>query len=319
MTRQLLKNPPNNSDASALAVPKTYAELRTAVRAEIRAGKERAFRAVEREKVGTAWRTGKIILSHILLHQKRGTYGATVLERLSSDVGISYTELRYMVEFARTYPKRPAPGVLSWSQFRELLGVNDDVQRAGLTARATKENWTLSKTRGEIGKLKIPRDTEKLPPALAAQPGKPGVYPIVDWEGKKAYDLGFSIYLEIKESVSGYSPPVAEDLFTYEAEVEEVIDGDTLWTKIHLGFGVWAHQKLRLRGIDAPEIISREGVRARDFVKARLAGTGKILIKTVKADKYDRYLTDVFYTSGSKQIYLNQLLIDKGHAVRVQG
>ena len=38
-----------------------------------------------------------------------------------------------------------------------------------------------------------------------------------------------------------------------------------------------------------------------------------VLIRTVKSDKYDRYLADVWVG----ETYLNQKLIDKGLAVRV--
>jgi len=50
-----------------------------------------------------------------------------------------------------------------------------------------------------------------------------------------------------------------------------------------------------------------------------------ILIKTTKSDKYDRYLADIFVpkTSDQKQttsgyLYLNNLLLEQGHAVRVR-
>jgi len=77
------------------------------------------------------------------------------------------------------------------------------------------------------------------------------------------------------------------------------------------------------------EIGIREGVRVREFLKSRLPREHPFIVKTVKSDKYDRYLADVFLpktgkrkrSSGSKQnlknpdwVYLNQELIKKGHA-----
>ena len=41
---------------------------------------------------------------------------------------------------------------------------------------------------------------------------------------------------------------------------------------------------------------------------------GRLLIKTVKSDKYDRYLADVW----AGKTYLNQKLLDEGLAVAVQ-
>lgn len=83
---------------------------------------------------------------------------------------------------------------------------------------------------------------------------------------------------------------------------------------IDLGFDIVTEQKLRLRGLDAPEIESAEGREAKAFLEERLAKAGApVVIKTVKSDKYDRYLADVF-VGGS---YLNQELLDKDLAVRV--
>ena len=43
-------------------------------------------------------------------------------------------------------------------------------------------------------------------------------------------------------------------LYTYKAYIERIIDGDTIWVYIPWGFGFGVRQKLRLRGIDTPEI-----------------------------------------------------------------
>ena len=49
------------------------------------------------------------------------------------------------------------------------------------------------------------------------------------------------------------------DLFTYRAKVLRVVDGDTLWLGIRLGPGRWVKEKVRLRGIDCPEMDTPEG------------------------------------------------------------
>jgi len=57
---------------------------------------------------------------------------------------------------------------------------------------------------------------------------------------------------------------------------------------------------------------------AYNFLVGQKTGTW-VFIKTVKSDKYDRYLGDVFYTDKTgKQVYLNNLLLENGHAVRVR-
>ncbi|MDP3920756.1 MAG: DUF1016 N-terminal domain-containing protein [Candidatus Omnitrophota bacterium] len=85
----------------------TYSSLRSAVRKAIALGKERAVRAVEREKVRASWDVGKLIVEHILLNKDRAEYGEAVIARLGQDIGVSDRELRYMVEFGRAYPIRP--------------------------------------------------------------------------------------------------------------------------------------------------------------------------------------------------------------------
>ena len=87
-------------------------------------------------------------------------------------------------------------------------------------------------------------------------------------------------------------------LFTYRATVTQLVDGDTVWAEIDCGFGVWTRQKLRLRGIDAPELETAAGWRARSFVNEVLKPVDQVVVTTSRADKYDRYLADLYYLAG---------------------
>lgn len=119
-----------------------------------------------------------------------------------------------------------------------------------------------------------------------------------------------------------------DDLFTYRAALERVIDGDTLLTSFDFGVPPSVSWKLRLRGIDAPELATAAGQRAKRFVEKLLAPCPFIVVKTTKdrTDKYDRYLVDVFYLPGetdpavvaARGEYLNQRLLDEGLAVRYE-
>lgn len=305
--------------------PTTYAVLLKQIRQTINNGKDRAAQAVERELVRTKWDTGKLILEHILQHQDRAHYGEQVLKRLAADLAASQTELMYMLEFARANPIFPHAGKLSWDKQRDLLSVNEPKARIDLAAKAEKEKWTRGTLRREVKKLKAAKQITvrkaPKPEHLQAKRGVPGVYRIVDWKGQKACDLGFSTYYVIKGKLARVKEPAESELFTYEAEIDEVFDADTLWADIHLGFGIWTHQKLRLRGIDAPEITTTEGQAAKKFlasVIARRAKRGeaisrKVLITSTKSDKYDRYLADIWVGD----VYVNQLLLDKGFATKV--
>ena len=110
----------------------------------------------------------------------------------------------------------------------------------------------------------------------------------------------------------------AKDLFTYSAFVERVIDGDTLKVYLDLGFNIWTHQTLRLRDLDCAEVSTKSGDEAKIFVQSLLKESQKIVIRSSRSDKYDRYLADVFIPQKSgEDIYLNNLLLETNRAVRM--
>jgi endonuclease YncB( thermonuclease family) len=113
--------------------------------------------------------------------------------------------------------------------------------------------------------------------------------------------------------------------FTYRAWVERIVDGDTLIATADLGLG---HQigplRLRLRGIDCPELNTVAGRRARDFVVEQLAHVDFIVIATHRTDNYGRYLVDIRYMPGQDDpqvvrgqgTYLNRELLQERLARR---
>ncbi len=353
----------------ALAAPQTqprlqtYDELLGAIRQTRAASAQRIEALVEQEKVREAWETGKLIDVHVLQHQERAAYGEQVIIRLAKDLGSSETELKYMLQFARTYPIRRPADELSWSHYQTLLSLNDPKEREEVAKEALRKGWNRDQLREEV-RRRLARDLpqSKLP---EAKPGKTYTYRVVKaavgpYKDQLALDLGFSTYFQPKEikkfkkgdivkwNVRARSPRPGEetsplqkipnaadaDLFTYHVYVTQVIDGDTFHALIDLGFNIVMMQTLRLRGLDAPEIYTSEGSPGRDikispgspratglegkeakaFVEAEFSKAGgKILIKTVKSDKYDRYLADVFVDGK----YLNEELLEKDLAVAV--
>ncbi len=297
----------------------SYAVLLKQVRHTIAQGKERALDAVEREKVRTCWETGKLIHEHILLNQDRAAYGQKVIDKLSKDIGASRTELGYMVQFAKTYPIYRTSGKLTWSHIQQFLSVNEAKQRETLISRASKEKWTVAKTRKEIKNLKVPKSGMKYEGRTSldeVKPGKPGVYRIVERGGKKYYDLGFSTYWAIKGRVPKVTEPPASDLYTYNAELISVYDGDTFHARIELGFGVMQEMRVRLLSINAPEIISADGLKAKKILEKVLArGNGKILIHSKELDQHGRPLVDVWVSDKN----INQPLLDSGYFTERNG
>lgn len=345
---------------SATASVTTYDQLLKAIRQTRHASEARLEAVARQEKVREAWETGKLIDEHILLHKERADYGEKVIERLAEDLESSSVELRFMVQFARAYPIRWPASELSWSHYQSLMSLNDPKERDEVANKAEKEHWTRDRIREEVRKRKTEKGEKEPQPEMqvsSAKPGKIGTYKIVKARvgpemGKVVIDLGFSNYykttkdLNFKEGDIIESVPAmnelrsapsdkirrskrkAEDLYTYRAHVYEVLDGDTFKAVIDLGFGVRSSQTLRLRGLDAPEIISTEGKEAKKFLEQKLLGSGvrgsglanpqtltpnPIIIRSVKSDKYDRYLVDVFVNSE----HINQKLIEQDLAVVV--
>jgi len=79
-----------------------------------------------------------------------------------------------------------------------------------------------------------------------------------------------------------------------------------------------------LRGINAKNINSEDGNKAKSFIESKLSACEFIIVKTYWRDKYSRYLADIFYnkdendflTALDKSTLLNQQLLDKKLAVK---
>jgi endonuclease YncB( thermonuclease family) len=62
------------------------------------------------------------------------------------------------------------------------------------------------------------------------------------------------------------------------------------------------------------------GKAARRFVQALIDPAVTVTLVTTKPDKYDRYLVDVYIeTKTGEIIFLNNALLESGHAVRSDG
>lgn len=92
-------------------------------------------------------------------------------------------------------------------------------------------------------------------------------------------------------------------LYTYKAKYLSNYDGDTIDFLVDLGFGISYKMRVRLLGVNTPEIrskIEEERTKARlakDVVKIELSNAEEIIIKTKKdkTGKYGRYLADILY------------------------
>ena len=115
----------------------------------------------------------------------------------------------------------------------------------------------------------------------------------------------------------------SDQLHTYKAYLDRVVDGDTIHVTLDLGFKIRHKEILRLAKINAPEAETFEGKKSSDALKKILAEVPFLIVKTNKTDIYGRYVADVFLAGknetdsekvASEGVYLNQLLIDLGVA-----
>src|SRR6218665_89677 len=89
-------------------------------------------------------------------------------------------------------------------------------------------------------------------------------------------------------------------MYEYQAKIVSVVDGDTVDAMIDLGFGIFSKQRLRLYGVDTPEInspnpaVRQMALNAKAFVMFIIQNSPTLLtLKTYKDDKYGRLLADV--------------------------
>ncbi len=102
----------------------------------------------------------------------------------------------------------------------------------------------------------------------------------------------------------------------FDAEVERIIDADTLVVLINKHHGDFSVKRLRLLGVDAPEMGSEGGRAAKafaeSFLKAGEAVYRGVVVQTVKPDSFGRWLGYVWRKDDGA--CLGDALREAGHA-----
>lgn len=108
-------------------------------------------------------------------------------------------------------------------------------------------------------------------------------------------------------------------MYIYKAQVIAIYDADTITAKIDLGFHVSVVHKLRLAGIDTPEmrgVEREEGKKSREAL-CNFLGYGEDLIlpeikvETAKTGKFGRWIAVIYTLEGTN---VNLWLLDNGYA-----
>ena len=167
-----------------------YTRLVGDIRNLIAEGRTRAQEAAGRELVQTYWAIGRRISQEGLTENAK--YGDSIMEDLSEELGVDEVTLYRSVHFFKTYKVAPRGKNLGWSHYKELLGVREDVARRLLEDKASKEDWSRDQL---VKAIRIHRET-------ASKGSSPS-------RSRK------------------FSRPT-EPTYLYKAEVQKVVDGDSL-------------------------------------------------------------------------------------------
>lgn len=331
-----------------------YAKIERDVGAIITRGAGRLKEAYQRQVLITNWEVGRYLNGALPLDDRPSAANARLIARLSKKFNRTDGYFYSLIKFYRLYPALPRDKGLSWSHYEALLRVGDPGARRRYERLAVRKDIS-----GKLLYRLIVND--KAGDEARKRDGRPAVIPLKRGRlyhyrvaapknarsntGTVTLDIGFNTYRDIPLSRNSrlFSGSIVrtvksetarsifgvkngknkkDRLYTYKAGVHRVIDGDTLIAMIDLGLKTKTRQKLRLRGIDAPEITTQRGLYVRDYVRMTLDRQKFVVVKTYRDDKWGRMLADVFYKTGAADpdavaaegIFLNQELVDQGLA-----
>lgn len=114
-------------------------------------------------------------------------------------------------------------------------------------------------------------------------------------------------------------------MYHYQAKILRWLDGDTCDVEIDLGFSITIHKRVRVYGINTPEVHSanpvekQAGLRAKQFAETLAAPGSVVEARTHKEgedDKFGRYLAVLTLPGGED---FSELMLENGHAVAYFG
>lgn len=318
------------------ALPRKYSKRLAEIDSLIKNARKISIHAI--------WRSGQILVEIEQEGELKAQYGSHLLEHISEEMirlygaGYSVSNLKNYRQFYLASPKRQPAGELPWSHYVELMRVKDEKKRRKLERRAWREDLNRDQLRLLVKGQPLPKRADvvdgelvvkKLPSLKKPTGMKLGTVQVLEGEkGQKRVNLGFHVVRRVPASaLAGLT--VTDDLaYTYAAKVLEVIDGDTIDVDIELGLDTEVgKERLRLRGVNTPEVGTKEGDEIKTWLIELLSKCPVIVIRSWKcrADLHGRYVTDVFFKEGcgdpdeilKSGTWLNGLLLELGLAVRM--
>lgn len=145
-------------------IEKNSKKLLTNIVNTINESKRRAFTYVNNEIILLYWRVGKLILNEIKKGEKRAKYGENLVKNLSFYLiqehgkGWSSRNLWRMVKFYEIFPKvTEVRSQLSWTHYRELLSIKNNLQRKFYLEMAKINKWSTTRLRKEMNSMLFER------------------------------------------------------------------------------------------------------------------------------------------------------------------
>lgn len=121
-------------------------------------------KAINSEMVRAYFEIGREIVEEEQKGQDRAQYGKTIIQNLSKELtkihgkGFSTTNLWYFRQFYMTYQKLHAlRGELSWTHYRLLIKIEDDIKRSFYEVECINNNWSTRELERQINSLLFER------------------------------------------------------------------------------------------------------------------------------------------------------------------
>jgi Uncharacterized conserved protein len=127
------------------------------IKSIISEARQNALKAVDFNRVLMYWHIGRTIFEEEQQGQERAEYGTHLIESLAQALepeygtSLSLRQLHLSRQFYRTYPIVNAlRSQLSWTQYRQLIRIEDESKREYYLVEASKNNWTARQLERQI-------------------------------------------------------------------------------------------------------------------------------------------------------------------------
>lgn len=277
------------SEPSQKVLTKTaYEHLVAAVGKMLEEGKK-AGQQADSSLAKIYWTIGNKLMEAGLIG--RDHYGESVIEQLAEDLEINAQTIRRAVVFRRVYDEKNlsrSVKFLTWSSYRLLIEIRDDDARLYYEEKAASQGWSRDRLKTAIASREYEREVKK------------------------------------EEGADVLKRPT-EAGYVFRVTVLEVVDADTVRLAVDCGFKITKEERIRLAGLNAPELETKKGKEAALHVRDQLAKAKGIVVKTEKVDTFGRFVGHVFYSFEDDEVgkvyaegrYLNDELLKKGFAQRM--